>query len=46
MSGGSMNDPVIVQITNLWDVSVEEAERLVAAIEDAGLEAWRYKVEY
>lgn len=40
-----MNDPVIVQITDLWDVSVEEAEKLVAAIQDAGLDAWRYKVE-
>jgi hypothetical protein len=36
---------VIVQTTDLWDVSVEEAERLVAAIQDEGLEAWRYRVE-
>ena len=40
-----MSDPVIVQINDLWDVSVEEAERLVATIKDAGVEAWRYKVE-
>ena len=39
-----MSEPVIVQ-ADLWHVSVEEAERLVAAIQDEGLEAWRLSVE-
>jgi hypothetical protein len=39
-----MTDPVIVQTLHPVDFSVEEAERLVAALEDEGLEARRYKV--
>jgi hypothetical protein len=40
-----VSEPVIVEIPDLWHVSVEEAERLVAAIQDEGLEAWRLRVE-
>lgn len=39
-----MSNPVIVQTFHPVDFSVEEVERLVAALEDEGLEAWRYKV--
>jgi hypothetical protein len=40
-----VSDEVIVQTLNPIDVSREEAERLVAALQDEGLEAWRYRVE-
>jgi hypothetical protein len=39
-----VGEPVIVD-ADLWHVSVEEAERLVDAIQDEGLEAWRYRWE-
>jgi hypothetical protein len=39
-----MREPVIVQTFNPVDFNVEEVESLVAALEDEGLEAWRYKV--
>jgi hypothetical protein len=43
--GVRVSDPVIVQALNPIAPSLEEAERLVAALQDEGLEVWRYKVE-
>jgi hypothetical protein len=44
--GARVSDKVIVHVPNpYFNFSVGEAERLVAALQDEGIEAWRYKAE-
>lgn len=40
-----VSDPVLVQVSNPMEVGYDDAGRLVAALQDEGLEVWRYKVE-
>jgi hypothetical protein len=40
-----VSNPVLVQVTNLMEVDFDDAQRLVASLQDEGLEVLRYKVE-